>query len=465
MPFKINSVFNSATLSLANDSHKVIYVKRENIFENPHNKEIYSTENIELMSYGIEDKGLLEPIIVSVLRKGDTPENTLYQIVSGHRRMLAISRIVERNAPNASDFAYIPCIVRSKQNTEADELSEYEDLIDGNLFNRNKSDAERAKELQIKKRILEKRKQNRERIPGKILMLLASEMNISPHQAKKLDSINRKASDSVKKAFEDGELSTDAAFELSRTDTETQDEALKQLETEPSKTAKAVRSVIEKQHEEKSDQPEKSVSKDTKNYLESLGGDVLLLKADITSHASCKKIVESVINKYGKIDVLVNNSGVQYQQDSLDKISDEQFDYTMKVNIYGMFYLTKEVLPYLKSGASIINLSSVTTFFGEPQLIDYVTTKGAIVGFTRSLARNLALKNIRVNAIAPGFFWTPLQPACWVKEKIPSLGSDAAMARGAMPCELAPTFVFLASTDSSYMTGQVIHVNGGQVMG
>jgi hypothetical protein len=128
-------------------------------------------------------------------------------------------------------------------------------------------------------------------------------------------------------------------------------------------------------------------------------------------------------------------------------------------------YLTREVLPYLKSGASIINLSSVTTFFGEPQLIDYVTTKGAIVGFTRSLARNLALKNIRVNAIAPGFFWTPLQPACWTAEKIPSLGADAAMARGAMPYELAPTFVFLASDDSSYMTGQVIHNNGGQVMG
>ena len=137
----------------------------------------------------------------------------------------------------------------------------------------------------------------------------------------------------------------------------------------------------------------------------------------------------------------------------------------MKVNVYGMFYLTKEVLPYMKSGASIINLSSVTAFFGEPQLIDYVTTKAAIVGFTRSLARNLALKNIRVNAIAPGYFWTPLQPACWVAEKIPSLGSDAAMARGAMPYELAPTFVYLASSDSSYMTGQVLHINGGQVMG
>ena len=130
-----------------------------------------------------------------------------------------------------------------------------------------------------------------------------------------------------------------------------------------------------------------------------------------------------------------------------------------------MFFLTKEVLPYLKSGASIINLSSVTCFYGDPQLIDYVSTKGAIVGFTRALARNLALKNIRVNAIAPGFFWTPLQPACWEAEKIPSLGSDAAMARGAMPYELASTFVFLASADASYMTGQVIHNNGGQVMG
>jgi len=203
----------------------------------------------------------------------------------------------------------------------------------------------------------------------------------------------------------------------------------------------------------------------TKEYLNKLGGDCLLLSGDISDREFSKEIVKKTLERYGHIDILVNNAGVQYQQDTLECISDEQFDWTMKVNVYGMFYLTREVLPHLKSGASIINLSSVTTFYGDPQLIDYVTTKGAIVGFTRALARNLALKNIRVNAIAPGFFWTPLQPACWVKEKIPSLASDAAMARGAMPYELAPTFVFLASDDSSYMTGQVIHNNGGQVMG
>ncbi len=206
-------------------------------------------------------------------------------------------------------------------------------------------------------------------------------------------------------------------------------------------------------------------AKETKEYIERLGGECLLLSGDITDKNFCQYIVNETLKKFNKIDVLVNNAGVQYQQDCLENISDEQFDRTLKVNLYGMFYLTKKVLPHLKSGASIINLTSVTTFYGDPQLIDYVTTKGGIVGFTRALARNLATKNIRVNAISPGFFWTPLQPACWVKEKIPSLGADAAMGRGAMPYELAPTFVFLASNDSSYVTGQVLHNNGGQIMG
>ncbi len=204
---------------------------------------------------------------------------------------------------------------------------------------------------------------------------------------------------------------------------------------------------------------------ETKEAVEKKGVRFLEVLVDLSTPKAIEEIFNQALQEFHKIDILVNNAGVQYQQDTLDKISDEQFDWTMKVNVYGMFYLTKAILPYLKSGASIINLSSITTFYGEPQLIDYVTTKGAIVGFTRALARNLALKNIRVNAIAPGFFWTPLQPACWVKEKIPSLGSNAAMARGAMPYELAPTFVFLASEDSSYVTGQVIHNNGGDVMG
>ena len=204
---------------------------------------------------------------------------------------------------------------------------------------------------------------------------------------------------------------------------------------------------------------------DTKKYIESLGGDCILIPGDLKDKSFCKYVVDETIKKYEKIDILVNNAGVQFQQKSLLDISDEQFDYTMKTNIYSIFYLTKCALKYMNKGASISNVSSVTTFYGEPELIDYVTSKGAIVGFTRALATNLADKNIRVNAVAPGYFWTPLQPACWEKEKIPTLGADAPMKRAGQVYELAPIFVYLASDESSYTTGQVMHINGGLFKG
>lgn len=204
---------------------------------------------------------------------------------------------------------------------------------------------------------------------------------------------------------------------------------------------------------------------ETKSYIESLGGECLLLAGDVKDACFCNYIVEETIKKYGKIDILVNNAGVQFQQKSLLNITNEQFDYTMKTNMYSIFYLTKYALKYMPEGASIINVSSVTTFYGEPELIDYVTSKGAIVGFTRALSTNLASKNIRVNAVAPGYFWTALQPACWEKEKIPTLGTDAPMRRAGETYEIAPLFVYLASDDSSYVTGQVMHINGGLYKG
>ncbi len=206
-------------------------------------------------------------------------------------------------------------------------------------------------------------------------------------------------------------------------------------------------------------------AKYTKDYIEAMGGTCHLIRGDVKDRKFCDYIVEETINKFGRIDILVNNAGVQYQQKSLLDISDEQFDYTMKTNIYSIFYLTKRALKHMCPGASIINVSSVTTFYGEPELIDYVTSKGAIIGFTRALSTNLADKNIRVNAVAPGYFWTALQPACWEKEKIPTLGADAPMKRAGETYEIAPLFVYLASDDSSYMTGQVLHINGGLYKG
>ena len=202
----------------------------------------------------------------------------------------------------------------------------------------------------------------------------------------------------------------------------------------------------------------------TKKYIENLGGRCLLISGDLKRPDFCKMVADKTMEYFGKIDILVNNAGVQFQQKRLEDISNEQFDYTMKTNIYSMFYLTKSVLKYMKEG-SIINTTSVTTFYGEPELIDYVTSKGAIVGFTRSLATNLATKGVRVNAVAPGYFWTALQPSCWMPNKIPTLGADSDMRRCADPYEIAAIYVYLASNDASYTTGQVFHINGGQYKG
>lgn len=206
-------------------------------------------------------------------------------------------------------------------------------------------------------------------------------------------------------------------------------------------------------------------AEETKNYIESMGGTCILMPGDVKDPNFCDYIVEETMRNFGKIDILVNNAGVQFQTKSLLDISDEQFDATMKINMYSIFYLTKRALKYMCPGASIINVSSVTTFYGEPELIDYVTSKGAIIGFTRALSTNLADKNIRVNAVAPGYFWTALQPACWEAEKIPTLGADAPMKRAGETFEIAPLFVYLASSDSSYVTGQTMHINGGLFKG
>lgn len=200
---------------------------------------------------------------------------------------------------------------------------------------------------------------------------------------------------------------------------------------------------------------------ETKKQIEEEGGECLLIKGDVGDKKFCFEAVKKTIGKFGRLDVLINNAGEQHPQDSLEKISEEQLERTFQTNIFSMFFMTQAALPYLKKGSSILTNSSVTAYQGREQLIDYSSTKGAITSFTRSLAQNLAKKGIRVNSVAPGPIWTPLIPSTFPSEKVKKFGTDTPLGRAGQPYEVAPAFVFLASTDASYITGQTIHVNGG----
>jgi NAD(P)-dependent dehydrogenase (short-subunit alcohol dehydrogenase family) len=166
----------------------------------------------------------------------------------------------------------------------------------------------------------------------------------------------------------------------------------------------------------------------------------------------------------GRLDILVNNAAEQHPQDSIEKISAEQLERTFRTNIFSFFFLTKAALRHLKEGGAIINTTSVTAYKGNPQLIDYSSTKGAIVAFTRALSNSLVEKGIRVNGVAPGPIWTPLIPSTFPPEKVASFGANVPMKRAGQPDEVAPSYVFLASDDSSYISGQILHPNGGEVV-
>jgi NAD(P)-dependent dehydrogenase (short-subunit alcohol dehydrogenase family) len=205
-------------------------------------------------------------------------------------------------------------------------------------------------------------------------------------------------------------------------------------------------------------------AKETVQTIEGMDRRAVALAGDIGDEGFCREAVKRVVKQLGRLDIVVNNAAEQHPQDSLEKITAKQLERTFRTNILSFFFLTKAALPHLRRGSTVINTTSVTAYRGSATLIDYSSTKGAIVSFTRSLAHSVVKRGVRVNAVAPGPIWTPLIPATFPSEKVETFGSDVPLGRTGQPNEVAPCYVFLASDDSSYMTGQVLHPNGGEIV-
>lgn len=204
----------------------------------------------------------------------------------------------------------------------------------------------------------------------------------------------------------------------------------------------------------------------TKNRIEKIGRKALVFKGDVGQESYAKEVIAEVMKEWGHLDILVNNAGEQHVQEKIGDITAEQLERTFRTNIFSQFYFVKAAMPHLSKGASIINTTSITAYRGSEHLLDYSATKGAITSFTRSLSQNdeVIEKEIRVNGVAPGPIWTPLIPATFTEEQLKNWGKGGAIGRAGQAFELAPTYVYLASTDSSYVSGQVLHVNGGVVI-
>jgi NAD(P)-dependent dehydrogenase (short-subunit alcohol dehydrogenase family) len=206
-------------------------------------------------------------------------------------------------------------------------------------------------------------------------------------------------------------------------------------------------------------------AKDTVSIVEMEGREAIALAGDVGDKAFCTQAIEQTVAKFGRLDILVNNAGEQHPDKDIVDITEEQLRRTFQTNIFGMFFMTQAARPHLKAGAAIVNCTSVTSYQGSSELLDYSSTKGAITAFTRALSENLVGDGIRVNAVAPGPIWTPLNPMGGAsKEKLKNFGEGTPMKRPGQPNEVAPSFLFLACDDASYMSGQVLHPNGGTVV-